>query len=533
MIVAIPREVQSGERRVAATPQTVLRLCKSGAVVRVEAGAGTQAGFTDAEYAEAGAEIIDGAASLWSAADVILKVRPPQHHPDLNRHEADLARAGSTLIGFIWPAQNRELIERLASRGLTTLAMDAVPRITRAQKADALSAMANVAGYRAVIEAAAHLPRFFSGQMTAAGKIEPARVLVIGAGVAGLAAIGAARGLGALVRAFDARPATREQVKSMGAEFLEVNIAESGEGKGGYAKEMSEAFIAAEMALFAAQAMEVDIIITTALIPGKPAPRLITAGMVESMKPGAVIVDLAAEQGGNCALTRAGEVIVHKGVTIIGYTDLPSRMPSQSSQLYGSTVAALLDEATRNGDVAIDEANEVIRGALVTHAGKVTWPPPVPQPPPEPIVAEGKKTEQVAVRKAGHMQHAQAPDTAHASQGWGERLRGMIWLAVAGVVMVAIGLSAPASFMSHFTVFVLACFVGWQVVWNVKPSLHTPLMSVTNAISGIILIGGMVQLKGSPASATAILGAVAVFIAAINVVGGFLVTGRMLAMFRR
>jgi NAD(P) transhydrogenase subunit alpha len=393
---------------------------------------------------------------------------------------------------------------------------------------DALSAMANLAGYRAIIEAANYFPRFFSGQITAAGKIPPAKVLVIGAGVAGLASIGAARSLGAIVRAFDPRPATKDQVKSMGAEFLEVGVHEEGEGTGGYAKVMSDSFIQAEMALFAAQAMEVDIIVTTALIPGKPAPKLITAGMVESMNPGAVIVDLAAEQGGNCALTIPGTVVNHKGVTIIGYTDLPSRMASQASQLYAATVAALLGEASKGGRFTIDETNTVIRGALVIHNGAITWPTPaapvaVAPPPPEPGVAPETAAPKSAVPSA-HGKAAPAK-TARGNQ--------LIWLGITGLALIGLGLISPPAFLSHLTVFVLACFVGWQVVWNVKPALHTPLMSVTNAISGIILIGGMLQLAGSTLSATIILGAVAIFVASVNIAGGFLVTQRMLAMFRR
>ncbi len=533
MKLAIPQETHAGERRVAATPQTVMRLKKLGQDVLVQAGAGAAADYTDAAYAEAGAEIIDDVRTLWSRADVVLKVRPPQEHGALGVHEADLLREGATLIGFIWPAQNRALLDRLAARKATVLAMDCVPRISRAQKMDALSAMANIAGYRAMIEAANHFPRFFTGQVTAAGKIDPAKVLVIGAGVAGLAAVGAAKGLGAIVRAFDPRAATRDQVKSLGAEFLEVHVAEEGEGKGGYAKEMSDAYIQAELALFAAQAMEVDIIVTTALVPGKKAPRLITAGMVESMRPGAVIVDLAAEQGGNCALTRPGEVTVHKGVSIIGYADLPSRMPSQSSQLYGATLVSLFEEILKDGAVSIDTTDQVVRGSLVLHNGELTWPPPAlptPPPPPEPGVAERLQPEK-----------HESSQGAHA--GATGKDRSLLWLAATGVALIAIGAVAPASFLSHFTVFILACFVGWQVVWNVKPALHTPLMSVTNAISGIILIGGMLQLGARTALqngaastsglATIILGAVAIFIATINIAGGFLVTNRMLAMFRR
>jgi len=414
---------------------------------------------------------------------------------------------------------------------------------------DTLSAMANIAGYRAVIEAANHFPRFFTGQITAAGKIDPAKVLVIGAGVAGLSAIGAAKGLGAIVRAFDPRSATKDQVASMGAEFLELDIKEEGEGKGGYAKQMSDDFLKAEMALFAKQAMEVDIIITTALIPGKPAPKLITTGMVESMKPGSVIVDLAAEQGGNCSLTEPGSVVNHKGVTIIGYTDLPSRMASMSSQLYGACVTALLDELIDKSDAAgkqaetrpvgsvpdseatapaetklrIDLDDEVVRGSIVLHDGKMMWPPPVvaAPPPPEP----GVPTKSAAAVAA-------AKPTAGHGHGEGTGLNPVV-LAIAGVALVGLGLIAPDTVLSHFTVFILAIFVGFQVVWNVKPALHTPLMSVTNAISGIILVGGMLQLTGTNTSITVILGAIAVLIASINIAGGFLVTNRMLGMFRK
>ncbi|MCC6428444.1 MAG: Re/Si-specific NAD(P)(+) transhydrogenase subunit alpha [Phycisphaerales bacterium] len=523
MKVIIPKEIRPAERRVAATPQTVMRLCKLGLEVVVQAGAGAAMDLSDAAYQEAGARIESDVRALWSQAGVVLKVRPPEEHHVLGMHEADLLPENSVLISFVWPAQNRALLDRLCARKVTVLAMDCVPRITRAQKMDALSAMANIAGYRAIVEAASCYPRFFAGQITAAGRVDPAKVLVIGAGVAGLAAIGAARSLGAIVRAFDPRPATRDQVKSMGAEYLEVGMHESGEGAGGYAKEMSSAFVQAEMALFAAQAMEVDIIVTTALIPGKPAPRLITAGMVESMKPGSVIVDLAAEQGGNCAMTRPGEIATHKGVTIIGFTDLPGRMASLASQLYGSTVAALLEELWNEARLVIDTSDQVIRGALVVHEGQLTWPPPplpMASPPPEPGVA---------VRATRTEEHAGAEKAEEARPGAGTA----IWIVLAAVAMLAVGWWAPPSFMGHFTVFVLACFVGWQVVWNVKPALHTPLMSVTNAISGIILIGGILQLGGGEGWAPKILGAIAVLIAAINIAGGFLITQRMLAMFRR
>jgi NAD(P) transhydrogenase subunit alpha len=404
--------------------------------------------------------------------------------------------------------------------------MDAIPRISRAQKMDALSSMANIAGYRAVVEAATHFGRFFTGQITAAGKVLPAKVMVIGAGVAGLAAIGTARSLGAIVRAFDTRPAVKEQVESMGAEFLELSFAEDGTGEGGYAKVMSEEFIKAEMALFAAQAKEIDIIITTALIPGKPAPVLITQEMVESMKQGSVIVDMAAEQGGNCAVTKPGEVHSYHGVTIIGFTDLPSRMAQQSSQLYGTNLYHLLDEMGGSKNYKVDLEDEVVRGALVVHEGKVTWPPPKPSAPPEqPKPAAQKQPELVQPVEVVEVSVEVSKDSKDVS--------GLLWPLLIGLTLVGIGINAPPSFLSHFTVFVLACFVGWQVIWNVKPALHTPLMSVTNAISGIIIIGGMLQISGDLSSPTTILGAIAVLVGTINISGGFLVTQRMLKMFQK
>lgn len=522
--IGIPKEVHPGERRVAATPQTILKLKKLGFQTQVQSGAGEAIDCSDAEYQEAGAAIVPDAAELWATSDLVMKVRPPEDG------ETELIRDGGWLVGFMWPGQNREIVDKLAKKKTTVFAMDSVPRISRAQKMDTLSAMANIAGYRAVIEAANHFPRFFTGQITAAGKIDPAKVLVIGAGVAGLSAIGAAKGLGAIVRAFDPRSATKDQVASMGAEFLELNIKEEGEGKGGYAKQMSDDFLKAEMALFAQQAMQVDIIVTTALIPGKPAPKLITTGMVESMKPGSVIVDLAAEQGGNCSLTEPGKVVHHKGVTIIGYTDLPSRMASMSSQLYGATVTALLaDLVNENGELHVDLEDEVVRGAIVLHDGKMMWPPPLPPAPPEPGVPT-KSTASVAA--------AAKPAGGH---GHGEGTGMNPWVLVAvGVVLLGLAFVIPpkaagagTDFLSHLTVFILAIFIGFQVVWNVKPALHTPLMSVTNAISGIILVGGMLQLTSSSMNLTVILGAIAVLIAAINIAGGFLVTNRMLAMFRK
>ena len=383
MKVGVPKEIYPAERRVAATLESTKKLRSLGFEVLVESGAGEAAGFTDEAYVAAGASVVDGTEALWEQADVVLKVRPPQEHPELKKHEADLLTDGKSLVSFLWPTQNEELVKRIAERGATAFAMDAIPRITRAQKMDALSSMANIAGYRAVVEAAHRFGRFFTMQMTAAGKSPPAKVMIIGAGVAGLAAIGAARGLGAVVRAFDTRPAVKEQVESMGAEFLELDFEEEGEGAGGYAKVMSDAFIKAEMELFAKQAKEVDIIITTALIPGKRAPVLITEDMVKSMKRGSVIVDLASEQGGNCELTEPGEEVERHGVKILGFTDLPSRMASEASNFYGNNLYHLLHDLG-GAEWNVDLEDEVIRGSIVAHRGDVMWPPPKASVPPEP-----------------------------------------------------------------------------------------------------------------------------------------------------
>lgn len=507
--IGIPTEIYPHECRVGATPDTAKKLQKLGFTVLIQSGAGTQAQFDDRLYEEVGCKIINEREQLWHSADIILKVRPPESE------EVNLLSEGKTLISFIYPAQNQELLEELSAKKVTVLAMDAVPRISRAQKLDALSSMANIAGYRAVVEAANNFGRFFTGQITAAGKVPPAKVLVIGAGVAGLAAIGTAKSLGAIVRAFDTRPVVKEQVESMGGEFLELQFEEEGTGEGGYAKVMSQEFIDAEMALFAEQAQEVDIIITTALIPGRPAPKLILESMVSSMKQGSVIVDLAAEQGGNCEVTKPGEVYQYKGVTIIGLTDLPSRMATQSSQLYGTNLWHLLKDMGGNDKFHIDLEDEVIRGALVTHQGEITFPPPKIAQPSPPTPAQPTAKIVTSAEKAE------------------KKSNGMVWVALAVIALVAIGIYAPASFLSHFTVFVLACFVGWQVIWNVTPALHTPLMSVTNAISGIIIIGGMLQIDGSLSSPTTILGAIAILVGTINISGGFLVTQRMLKMFRK
>lgn len=517
--IGIPKEIYPHECRTAATPDTAKALQKLGFEVFVESGAGTAANFLDEAYQQAGCQIINDPTTLWGSVDIVLKVRPPETHPTLGQHEADLLPEGGTLICFVYPAQNPELLQRLSARKATVLAMDAVPRISRAQKMDALSSMANIAGYRAVIEAANQFGRFFTGQITAAGKMPPAKVLVIGAGVAGLAAIGAARSLGAIVRAFDTRPVVKEQVNSLGAEFLELDFGEDGTGEGGYAKVMSDEFIQAEMALFAAQAKEVDIIITTALIPGKKAPVLITQEMVESMKDGSVIVDMAAEQGGNCAVTRPGEIYQYQGVTIIGLTDLPSRMANQASQLYGKNLCHLLSDMGGGIDYKVDLEDEVVRGALVLHHGEVTYPPPKPPAPPQPTQSANPQ--------------ATITQPVKAQSAKGNKNAGLLWMILAGLALVGVGVNAPPSFLSHFTVFVLACFVGWQVIWNVTPALHTPLMSVTNAISGIIIIGGMLQISGAPTSPTTILGAIAILIGTINISGGFWVTQRMLRMFQK
>tara|TARA_R110000868_G_scaffold241497_3_gene496770 strand:- start:513428 stop:515065 length:1638 start_codon:yes stop_codon:yes gene_type:complete len=519
MRIGIPKEIHPGERRVAGTPRTVKDLIQMGFTVIVEEGAGNAAEHYDEMYAEAGATITKDVKSLWAESDIILKVHSPQFNKAVDAHEADLIKQGGCLIGFIWPAQNQEILDKLNARGASVLAMDCVPRITRAQKVDALSAMANAAGYRAVIEAVNVYPRFLTGQSTAAGAIKPAKVLVIGAGVAGLAAIGTAKSLGAIVRAFDTRLEAGDQVRSMGAEFLELDFAEEGAGAGGYAKVMSKEFLDAEMKLFAQQAMDVDIIITTALIPGKPAPLLITAGMVESMREGGVIVDMAAQQGGNCALTKPGHLVTHKGVRIVGYTDLPSRMAIQTSWLYASTLVNMVDEMGGAKNFAIDMDNEIVRGSLVCHQGKTTWPPPQVT---HPVVATSPDQPRTDAPKAVVAEVAKPSNTLR-----------YVMLLIAALALFGLGVSAPESFLSHFTVFVLACFVGWQVVWNVAPALHTPLMSVTNAISGIILIGGMMHLSGAPSHTITILSAIAVFIAAINISGGFLVTRRMLSMFHR
>ncbi|UZH04687.1 Re/Si-specific NAD(P)(+) transhydrogenase subunit alpha [Pantoea anthophila] len=509
MLIGIPKERLPNESRVAATPKTVEQLIKLGFSVTLEHDAGKRASFDDESYLAAGATLSDRQ-QVWQA-DIVMKVNAPDDD------EIALTRAGSTLVSFIWPAQNPALLEKLAARQVTVMAMDSVPRISRAQSLDALSSMANIAGYRAIVEAAHEFGRFFTGQITAAGKVPPAKVMVIGAGVAGLAAIGAAGSLGAIVRAFDTRPEVKEQVQSMGAEFLELDFEEEAGSGDGYARVMSDAFIKAEMALFASQAREVDIIVTTALIPGKPAPKLITEEMIASMKPGSVIVDLAAQTGGNCALTVADQVTVTpNGVKIIGYTDLPSRLATQSSQLYGTNLVNLLRLLCKekNGEIQVDFEDVVVRGVTVVRNGEITWPAP-------PIQVSAAPQARPAAAKP-----AEKPEAKPASP-W----RTALLMALAIVLFGWLASVAPAEFLSHFTVFALSCVVGYYVVWNVSHALHTPLMSVTNAISGIIVIGAVLQM-GHGGWVT-FISFIAVLIASINIFGGFTVTQRMLKMFRK
>ncbi len=525
LIIGVPRETADGEKRVATVPDVVEKLIKLGFSVAVESGAGDAANFADDTYHAAGAEVVPSAAALWAKADIVFKVRAPS--PD----EVALLREGSLLIGFIWPAQNPELMQQLAARKITVLAIDALPRqLSRAQKMDALTSMAGISGYRAVIEAANAFGRFFNGQITAAGKIQPAKVFIAGAGVAGLAAIGTASNLGAIVRANDTRAEVADQVVSLGGEFVKVDYEEEGGGGGGYAKVMSEGFLQAQRAMYAKQAKDADIIITTALIPGKPAPKLITAEMVQSMKPGSVIVDMAGEQGGNCELTVPGEAVVRHGVTIIGYTDLVSRLAKQASTLYSTNLWRVTEELckTKDGVINVNMEDDAIRGLTVIKDGSITWPaPPIKQaaPPPKPAAS-------AVTAPKGHGHGASEPMSVKSL---------VTVFGVGALAFGLVGLYAPASFLAHFTVFVLACFIGYMVVWNVTPSLHTPLMSVTNAISSIIAIGALVQVAppllgdGADRPNGLILGLsiVALALTAINMFGGFAVTRRMLAMFRK
>lgn len=508
MLIGVPRERLDNETRVAATPKTVQQILKLGFEIIVEHDAGFKASFEDQAFIEAGAKV-GTEQEVWNA-DVIMKVNPPTDE------EIALIKEGATLISFIWPAQNEALMQKLSAKKINVLAMDAVPRISRAQSLDALSSMANISGYRAVVEAANAFGSFFTGQITAAGKVPPAKVLVIGAGVAGLAAIGTANSLGAIVRAFDSRPEVKEQVKSMGADFLEIDFEEEGGSGDGYAKVMSEEFNRRAMELYAAQAKEVDIIITTAAIPGKPAPRLITKEMVDSMKPGSVIVDLAALTGGNCEYTKPGEVFVTDNqVKVIGYTDFPARLPTQSSQLYGTNLVNLLKLLCKekDGNINIDFDDVVLRGVTVIREGEVTWPAP-------PIQVSAQPQQKVEVVVEKKEEKPQDPRVKYGIMG------------AIGVLFLWLGSVMPAAFLSHFTVFVLACVVGYYVVWNVSHALHTPLMAVTNAISGIIIVGALLQIaQGS--FFISLLAFIAILVASINIFGGFKVTQRMLAMFRK
>jgi NAD(P) transhydrogenase subunit alpha len=527
-LIGVPRETAEGEKRVATVPEAVEKLVKLGFRVLVESGAGAAANFADDAYRAAGAGIAEGAATLWQSADIVFKVRAP------SAAEVGLMREGQTLVSFIWPAQNPELMQQLAARKLTVLAIDALPRmLSRAQKMDALTSMAGVAGYRAVVEAANAFGRFFNGQITAAGKIPPAKVFVAGAGVAGLAAIGTAAGLGAIVRANDTRAEVADQVVSLGGEFVKVDFEEEGSGGGGYARVMSEGFQKAQREMYARQAREVDIIITTALIPGKPAPRLITADMVQSMKPGSVIVDMAAEQGGNCELTEPGKAVVRHGVTIVGYTDLVSRLARQSSTLYATNLFRLTEELckAKDGVINVNMEDDAIRGLTVIREGAVTWPPPplkLPAPP-----AAKPAAAAPAAKAKGHGHGGGEPMPAGSLAAMFGAAAALFWL---------IGAYAPAAFLGHFTVFVLACFIGYMVIWNVTPALHTPLMSVTNAISSIIAIGALVQIApplaagagaGRPDELIRWLAVLGIALTCINMFGGFAVTRRMLAMFRK
>ena len=510
MLIGVPRELLDNESRVAATPKTVQQILKLGFDVIVEHDAGFKASFEDQAFVAAGAKVGD-AAQVWQA-DIIFKVNAPTDD------EIALIKEGATLVSFIWPAQNPQLMDKLSAKKINVLAMDAVPRISRAQALDALSSMANIAGYRAVVEAAHEFGSFFTGQITAAGKVPPAKVLVIGAGVAGLAAIGAANSLGAIVRAFDSRPEVKEQVESMGASFLEIDFKEEGGSGDGYAKVMSEEFNRRALALYAEQAKEVDIIITTALIPGRPAPRLITKEMVESMKPGSVIVDLAAATGGNCELSKAGEVVVTDNqVKIIGYTDLPSRLPTQSSQLYGTNLVNLLKLLCKNkdGQIDINFDDVVLRGVTVIRDGEITWPAP-------PIQVSAQPQQQAKAANAVKKEEEKATDP--------RKKYGI--MAAVGVLFLWLTSIAPAAFLSHLTVFVLACVVGYYVVWNVSHALHTPLMAVTNAISGIIIVGALLQISQGNFFIS-VLAFIAILVASINIFGGFRVTQRMLSMFRK
>tara|TARA_B100000029_G_scaffold503756_1_gene581336 strand:+ start:8265 stop:9815 length:1551 start_codon:yes stop_codon:yes gene_type:complete len=516
VIIGILKEVIESENRVAITPAVVTKILKLGYEVQIEKSAGVRANYTDNSYEHVGAKIVNSPADIWNHSDIVIKINPPSNG---RYDEFSKFNSNTTLISFFYPRQNDEHLKSLAKDNVNILAMDCVPRITRAQKMDALSSMSNVAGSRAVIEASHLFGRFFGGQITAAGKISPAKVLVIGAGVAGLSAIGAAASLGAIVRAFDTRPEVKEQVESLSAEFLTVDMKEDGTGKGGYAKVMSDEYIAAEHKLFEEQCKDVDIIITTALIPGKKAPILLTENMISLMKPGSVIVDLAAERGGNCCYTKRDQVVNKKGVNIVGYTDLPSRLPSQSSQLYATNVYHLLSDLTpeKNGKININMKDEVIRGMTIIKEGEITFPPPVTK--------ISTKTE---TPKLENIKQQKISIPIKSTKKRFPTLK----FGLALLALIGIGSVSPPSFMAHFTVFVLGCFVGYMVVWNVTSALHTPLMSVTNAVSSIIIIGALIQISSENIILT-IMASLAIFITSINIVGGFAVTKRMLEMFKK
>ncbi len=521
-VIGTPKEIAPGENRVAMTPQSAVLLMKLGYGCIIQKGAGEAASFSDADYKAVGVKVVASAAALWKEADIIAKVRP------VDPKEVRNARKGQMIISFLYPAQNKELLDQLNKTGVTALAMDMVPRISRAQKMDALSSMANIAGYRAVIEAGNNFGRFFTGQITAAGKVPPAKVLVIGAGVAGLAAIGTSTSLGAITYAFDVRPEVAEQIESMGAEFVYLDFEDAtqdGAATGGYAAPSSPEFREKQLEKFRELAPGIDIVITTALIPGRDAPILWTRDMVEAMKAGSVVVDLAAERGGNCELTKPDEKVVSSnGVTIIGYTDFPSRMSTQSSTLYSTNIRHMMDDLTpeKNGVPFVNMEDDVIRGATVTHDGAVTFPPPPPKVQAIAVVKKEKPKELTAEEK-------RAAEVAAFKQATKQQV-GL--LAIGGALILLLGLYAPASFMQHFIVFVLAVFVGFQVIWNVSHSLHTPLMAITNAISSIIILGALMQI-GSGSWLIMVLAALSVFMAGINIFGGFLVTRRMLAMFQK
>jgi NAD(P) transhydrogenase subunit alpha len=521
--IGTPKEIFEGEARVAMTPDSALQLQKLGYDCVIETGAGMAAGFSDKAYQDAGVEVVKTAAALWKAADVVAKVRPP------SEAEVKKMNEGQTLISFFYPVANEALMKQAAAKGANVIAMDMVPRISRAQKMDALSSMANIAGYRAVIEAGNNFGRFFTGQITAAGKVPPAKVLVVGAGVAGLAAIGTATSLGAITYAFDVRPEVAEQVESMGAQFVYLDFAEAvqdGAATGGYAAPSSPEFREAQLAKFRELAPDMDIVITTALIPNREAPELWTPDMVAAMKPGSVIVDLAAERGGNCKLTKMDEKIVtDNGVTIIGYTDFPSRMAAQSSTLYSTNIRHMMTDLTpgKDGQIVHNMEDDVIRGATVTHAKEVTFPPPPP------------KVAAIAVQKPKEKAKELTPEEKRANEiaAFKAQTRNqVVLLGVGAALLLAVGLVAPASFMQHFIVFILSVFIGFQVIWNVAHSLHTPLMAVTNAISSIVILGALIQI-GSASMLITLLAALGIFMASINIVGGFLVTRRMLAMFQK